>query len=78
MVLLYSLPYLSPHYRLEVKPRITPYVLPLTQVALTGSLYIVVMVSLERYLNIFKPFNLRHVVIIDIGSDLLIKATKLF
>ena len=57
MLLLYSLPCLSPQYRQEVKPRLTPYILPLTQVALTGSLYTVLMVAGERFLNIHRPFS---------------------
>ena len=32
MLLLYSLPCLSPQYHLEAKPRLIPYILPLTQV----------------------------------------------
>ena len=60
--MLYSLPYLSSDYRLEVKPRITPVLLPVTQVALTGSLYIVVMVAWERYESIYRPFTQRHMV----------------
>ena len=62
MLMLYSLPYLSSDYRLEVKPRITPVLLPVTQVALTGSLYIVVMVAWERYESIYRPFTQRHMV----------------
>ena len=57
MLLLYSLPCLSTEYRQEVKPRLTPFLLPLTQVALTGSLYTVVMVACERYQNIRRPFS---------------------
>ena len=56
MLLLYTLPCLSPQYRQEVKPRLIPFILPLTQVALSGSLYTVVMVAVERFLNIIKPF----------------------
>ena len=62
MLLLYSLPCLSPQYRQEAKPRLTPYILPLTQVALTGSLYTVVMLAGERFLNIHKPFSHNHTV----------------
>ena len=62
MLLLYSLPYLSPGYRQEAKPRLTPYILPLTQVALSGSLYTVLMVAAERFLNVHKPFSHRNTV----------------
>ena len=75
---MYSLPSVSQHYKLHVRPLLIPYILPLTQVlprhkiltvlvmvlamvllqvSLTGSVYIVLMVALERYLNICRPFR---------------------
>ena len=54
---MYGLPSLFPSYKVSIKPVITPTLLPLTQVCLTGSVYTVLMVSIERYLSICKPFN---------------------
>jgi len=38
-------------------PFLTPYILPLTQISLTGSVYSVIAVAVERYFNICKPFS---------------------
>lgn len=40
-----------------IDPILFPYILPITQIALTGSVYSVVAVALERYFNICKPFH---------------------
>ena len=56
-MILYGLPSLSPSFSLSMKPHTTPIILPLTQVALTGSVYSVIMVATERYFNICKPFH---------------------
>ena len=57
VLFLYGLPSLSPSYSHAIKPHTTPIILPLTQVALTGSVYSVLMVAAERYFNICKPFR---------------------
>ena len=57
VALLYSLPHLWSWYIREVEPYTTPVILPITQIAMTGSVYSVVAVALERYFNICKPFR---------------------
>jgi len=57
VLLLYTFPALSQAYSDKVKPYSHPIVIPLTQVALTGSVYSVVIVAMERYFNICKPFH---------------------
>ena len=57
VLILYGLPSLSPSFSLSMKAHTTPIILPLTQVALTGSVYSVIMVATERYFNICKPFH---------------------
>ena len=39
ILMLYGLPSLSQQYRETVRPRVLPVLLPLTQTALTGSVY---------------------------------------
>jgi len=50
VVILFSLPQFSSHYRDFVIPYIVPSVLPCTSVAMTGSLYLVVSLCVERVL----------------------------
>ena len=57
VLILYGFPSLSSTFRYSIKPITTPFILPLTQVALTGSVYSVIMVATERYLHICKPFS---------------------
>jgi len=57
VLILYGFPAISITYTRSVKPYTTPIILPLTQVALTGSVYSVVVVATERYFNICKPFH---------------------
>jgi len=57
VLILYTLPALSDFYNVNIKPYSLPIVLPLTQVALTGSVYSVVIVAMERYFNVCKPFH---------------------
>ena len=40
-----------------IDPIVFPFVLPITQIALTGSVYSVVAVALERYFNVCRPFS---------------------
>ena len=56
VISLYSLPNLWSWY-VTVEPITTPVILPLTQIAMTGSVYSVVAVAVERYFNICKPFR---------------------
>ena len=55
-MLLYSVPNLWVWYVHEVEPITAPFILPITQIAMTGSVYSVVAVAVERYFNICKPF----------------------
>ena len=60
VLLLYSVPHLCglwPWYLGVLDPIFTPIVLPITQIAMTGSVYSVVAVAVERYFNICKPFR---------------------
>jgi len=51
----FSLPSLSPQYKKWIFPTILPSLLPLTSVTLTGSVYCVVALALERYLHLTRP-----------------------
>ena len=59
MLLLYSFPhiFLWPWYVDVLDHLMAPIVLPITQIAMTGSVYSVVAVAVERYFNICKPFR---------------------
>lgn len=57
VLILYGFPNISMMYKMFVEPHTTPIILPLTQVALTGSVYSVVVVATERYFSICKPFH---------------------
>eukprot|EP00092_Neocalanus_flemingeri_P024640 GFUD01026725.1.p1 GENE.GFUD01026725.1~~GFUD01026725.1.p1 ORF type:complete len:407 (+),score=101.90 GFUD01026725.1:197-1417(+) len=57
VIFLYALPNMSNYYIIMIEPHTTPLILPLTQVAMTGSVYSVVAVAVERYFNICKPFH---------------------
>ncbi|XP_023347656.1 FMRFamide receptor isoform X2 [Eurytemora carolleeae] len=48
-----------------IGPVLTPVILPITQMALTGSVYSVVAVAVERYFNICKPFDRNRVGVMD-------------
>jgi len=56
VIWLYALPLLIPASE-EIEPFTTPYILPFTHIALTGSVYTVVAVALERFYNVCRPFN---------------------
>jgi len=53
----YTLPTLSESYYVWVLPHITPYNLPVIHITLTGSVYSVVAVSVERFLTVCFPFR---------------------
>jgi len=50
--LIFSLPHFSPHYSSWVFPYIAPVALPCSAIAMTGSVYTVVGLSVERYLTL--------------------------
>jgi len=53
--LTFSLPYLSEEYKKWIFPVLLPSSLPLTCIALTASLYMVVAASIERFLQLTQP-----------------------
>ncbi len=55
--LFYTLPLHSEFYERELIPYLTPILLPLIHIVLTGSVYSVVAVAVERYWIICDPFN---------------------
>jgi len=57
ILLQYSLPTLSEEYYIWVLPYITPYTLPIIHISLTGSVYSVVAVAVERFLTVCFPFQ---------------------
>ncbi|TRY61270.1 hypothetical protein TCAL_02155 [Tigriopus californicus] len=75
--LFYSLPIHSRFYEVEILPYMTPLLLPLIHIVLTGSVYSVVAVAVERYFIICNPFNIvnqgrgfRYIILIVIFSTL--------
>merc|ERR1712241_984656 len=46
---------LSSTYNEDVAPYIGPYVLPMAQIALTGSIYSTLAVAIERYVSVCHP-----------------------
>jgi len=57
ILLQYSLPTLSEEYYIWVLPYITPYTLPIIHISLTGSVYSVVAVAVERFITVCFPFQ---------------------
>jgi len=55
MIYIFSLPSLSPHYKTKVFPVVLPLLFPISNVALTGSLYTILATSVERFLQLIKP-----------------------
>jgi len=55
VTLSFSLPSLSPRYKERIFPLILPSLLPLTSVTLSGSVYCVVALCIERYLQLTRP-----------------------
>jgi len=84
--LIFCLPHHSSTYSSRVLPHMVPIALPLTQIALTGSLYTVVAVALERYYSICKPFKTNYadsknglvVIIIIVVVSFVYNITKFF
>jgi len=58
VIWLYGVPEIMPEYYFHhLDPFFTPFVIPATQIALTGSVYSVVAVSLERFTTICRPLK---------------------
>ena len=57
ILLEYSLPILSQQFYIWVLPRITPIIVPFIHISLTGSVYSVVAVAIERFLTVCFPFQ---------------------
>jgi hypothetical protein len=55
VTLSFSLPSLSPAYKEIIFPLILPSLLPLTSVTLSGSVYCVIALAVERYLHLSRP-----------------------
>ena len=55
VTLSFSLPSLSPTYKERMFPLILPSLLPLTSVTISGSVYCVVALAVERYLQLARP-----------------------
>lgn len=55
--LFYTVPIHSSFYEQELIPYLTPMLLPAIHIVLTGSVYSVVAVAVERYMIICNPFN---------------------
>jgi hypothetical protein len=53
----YCLPTLSEPFYIWLLPYLTPFTLPLIHIALTGSVYSVVAVALERFMTVCYPFR---------------------
>lgn len=54
-LLVFCLPVLSNEYKDGVAPYIIPYILPMAQIALTGSIYSTLAVAIERYVSVCHP-----------------------
>ena len=57
MFLQYSLPRLSESFNMWLLPYLTPYSVPIIHISLTGSVYSVVAVALERFVTVCFPFT---------------------
>ena len=57
MFVQYSVPLLSTEFLVWVHPHLTPYVVPIIHISLTGSVYSVVSVALERFITVCFPFT---------------------
>ena len=57
MFVQYSVPLLSTQFLVWVHPHLTPYVVPIIHISLTGSVYSVVSVALERFITVCFPFS---------------------
>ena len=55
-LLVFSVPQLSEKYQSRFLKHLVPIILPVVQIALTGSVYTTLAISLERYLVVCRPF----------------------
>ena len=60
VIMFYTLPIHFEYYEIELLPYLTPFLLPFIHIALTGSVYAVVAVAVERYFMICNPFNTNY------------------
>ena len=58
LLALFSLPHLWPWYQ-RCWPRVAPWLIPLSQIALLTSEYTTVLISMERYVRIVYTCNLK-------------------
>ena len=56
----YTLPIHFDYYETELIPYLTPFLLPFIHIVLTGSVYAVVAVAVERYFIICNPFSTNY------------------
>ena len=81
---LLSLSSLSDAYLTWLLPHITPYILPVIHITLTGSVYTVVAVAIERFLTVCFPFKQCHMcnglgyILPIIAFSILYNTTKFF
>ena len=52
MTIAFSLPALIPSYTTTIHPMVFPWLLPILQIALTGSIWSTVAVTVERFLSV--------------------------
>ena len=55
VILAFPLPLVSDYYRLWILPFLLPHLLPTIQIALNGSIWSTVMVTMERYFSVGHP-----------------------
>ena len=55
VLLTFPLPLVSEYYRLWILPYLLPHLLPTLQIALNGSIWSTVMVTIERYVSVGHP-----------------------
>ena len=54
----FSLPMISDYWNMTISPYIFPYLMPLVQISLNGSIWSVVSVAWERFISIVYPSSM--------------------
>ena len=54
----FSLPMISEYWNITISPYIFPYLMPLVQISLNGSIWSVVSVAWERFISIVYPSSM--------------------